>query len=137
MRTFSFCPGCAQNEAEFNKFFEWRRHYRVHSFISEPGILVIFRFYRPQGPSMNHFGFSVFTYKSFSRTASQILKIRPHSRLQIQFSITFILCKFTIFLLFRVLNYKKKTFLDNPRPGQFRIQIMLLSLTFKDLQILL
>ena len=127
--------------------------------------------------------------KDISRTVGQILKIRPPSILQIQFSITFILCKstiflllralnykktifgwssgrygsnflrisrsfyeslkqiqfsmtfilfkYTIFLLFGVLNWKKKLFLDNPRPGQIRIQIVLLSLTFKDLQILL
>ena len=48
--------------------------------------------------------------KDISRTVGQILKIRPHSRLQIQFSITFILCKSTIFLLLRVLNYKKTIF---------------------------
>ena len=59
--------------------------------------------------------------KDISRTVGQILKIRPPSILQIQFSITFILCKFTIFLLLRVLNYKK-LFLDNPRPGQIWIQ---------------
>ena len=127
--------------------------------------------------------------KDISRTVGQILKIRPPSILQIQFSITFILCKFTIFLLLRVLNYKKtifgqssgkygsnflrisrsfyeslrqiqfsitfilckytvfllfrvliakkKLFLDDSRPRQIRIQIVLLSLTFKDLQILL
>ena len=34
------------------------------------------------------------------------------------------------------LNYKKKLFLDDPWPGQSRIQFMLLSLTFKDLQVL-
>ena len=126
--------------------------------------------------------------KDISRTVSQILKIRPLSRLQIQFSITFILCKYALFLLLRVLNYKKlfgrssgrygsnflrisrsfyeslrqiqfsitfilckytvfllfrvliakkKLFLDDSRPRQIRIQIVLLSLTFKDLQILL
>ena len=34
------------------------------------------------------------------------MKIRPPSKLQIQFSITFIICKYTIFLLLRVLNKK-------------------------------
>ena len=77
--------------------------------------------------------------KDISRTVGQILKIQPHSRLQIQFSITFILCKFNIFLLFRVLNYKKKHFwtILCPPPGQFQIQTMLLSLTFKALKILI
>ena len=46
--------------------------------------------------------------KDISRTVSQILKIRPHSRLQIKFSTTFILCKYTIFLLLRLLNSKKR-----------------------------
>ena len=40
-----------------------------------------------------------------SSTESRILKIRPHFRLQIQFSTTFILCKYAIFLLLRVLIY--------------------------------
>ena len=52
--------------------------------------------------------------KDISRTVGQILKIRPLSTLQIQFSITFILCKSTIFLLLRAINYKK-LFLDDPR----------------------
>ena len=51
--------------------------------------------------------------KDISRTVGQILKIRPHSRLQIQFSITFILCQCTIFLLLRDKNYKK-LFLNDP-----------------------
>ena len=46
--------------------------------------------------------------KDISRTVSQILKIRPYSRLQIKFSTTFILCKYTIFLLLRLLNSKKR-----------------------------
>ena len=51
--------------------------------------------------------------KDISRTVGQILKIRPHSRLPIQFSITFILCQCTIFLLLRDKNYKK-LFLNDP-----------------------
>ena len=51
--------------------------------------------------------------KDISRTVGQILKIRPHSRLQVQFSITFILCQCTIFLLLRDKNYKK-LFLNDP-----------------------
>ena len=47
--------------------------------------------------------------KDISRTVIWILKIRPYTRLQIQFSITFISWKYAIFLLLRVLNYKKKT----------------------------
>ena len=42
--------------------------------------------------------------KDISRTVSRILKNRPYSRFQIQFSTTFILCKFIIFLLLRVLK---------------------------------
>ena len=77
---------------------------------------------------------------SSGRYGSNFLRISRsfyESLRQIQFSITFILCKYTVFLLFRVLNCKKKIVLDDPRPRQIRIQIVLLSLTFKDLQILL
>ena len=43
------------------------------------------------------------------RMVSRTLKIRLHFRLQIKFFTTFILCKYTILLLLRVLNYKKET----------------------------
>ena len=67
----------------------------------------------PFEPPKFHQGFKSLN-KDISRAVSQIWKIWPHSRLLIQFSmITFIKCKYTIFLLLRVLNYNN-LFLNNP-----------------------
>ena len=113
------------------------KHAPWDSFIWNPLIWKLDTFWVPQGPSLNHFGnyiltylrTYVFTYLCTYLLTTYVQVIFEGRHPTLKFSITFILCKYTIFLLLRVLNYKKNYFWTIL--GQIWIQL------FKDLQVLL